>query len=329
MQLKGIDVSYAQGNINWDKVKASGIDFAILRCGYGQDVKSQDDKFFERNAKACEELNIPYGVYLYSYATSEEGAIGEANHTLRLLKGKKLSYPVFYDLEDTNTTGQCSNSEILKIAKAYVSALEKEGYKVGIYANKHWFTSKLTQKWYDKYPKWVAQYNKECTYKGTYDMWQYTSSGRVSGIIGNVDMNYCYKDYAPKKEEEKPVQKKPTTTKKPAPEKKSVDEVAKEVLEGKWGNGEVRKKKLKAAGYDYDKVQEKVNDLIYTKGRKVILTNASLYKNSETKKATKKVSGEYYIYDGEKINGRYRITNKEKNCGKKPIWLYVTGFIEI
>lgn len=329
MQLKGIDVSYAQGNINWEKVKASGIDFAILRCGYGQDVKSQDDKFFERNAKACEELNIPYGVYLYSYATSEEGAIGEAQHTLRLLKGKKLSYPVFYDLEDTNTTGQCSNSEILKIAKAYVAEIEKAGYKVGIYANKHWFTSKLTQKWYDKYPKWVAQYNKECTYKGTYDMWQYTSSGRVSGIIGNVDMNYCYKDYAPKKEEEKPVQKKPTTTWKPVPEKKSVDEVAKEVLEGKWGNGEVRKNKLKAAGYDYDKVQEKVNDLIYTKGRKVTLTNASLYKNSSTKKATKKISGEYYIYDGEKINGRYRITNKAKNCGKKPIWLYVTGFIEI
>lgn len=321
MRFKGIDVSYAQGNINWNKVKKSGIDFAILRCGYGQDIVSQDDKFFEKNAKACEELNIPYGVYLYSYATSEEGAKGEARHTLRLLKGKKLSYPVFYDLEDANTTGKCSNSEILKIAKAYVDALEKEGYKVGIYANKHWFTTKLTQKWYDKYPKWVAQYNNKCTYEGTYDMWQYTSSGRVSGINGCVDMNYCYKDYAPKKEDEKPEK---TTTK-----KKSVDEIAKEVIEGKWGNGDTRKKKLKAAGYDYDKVQEKVNDLIYTKGRKVTLTNASLYKDSSTKKATKKVSGEYYIYDGERINGRYRITNKAKNCGKKPIWLYVTGFIKI
>ena len=335
IKLKGIDVSYAQGNINWERVKASGIDFAILRCGYGQDVMAQDDKFFERNAKACEELNIPYGVYLYSYATSENGAIGEAKHTLRLLKGRKLSYPVFYDLEDTNSTGQCSNSEILKIAKAYVGEIEKAGYKVGIYANKHWFTSKLTQKWYDKYPKWVAQYNKECTYNGTYDMWQYTSSGRISGILDNVDMNYCYTDFcsAEKKEEEVPVKEEP---KKTTIKKKSVDEIAKEVLEGKWGNGDERKKKLKAAGYDYDKVQARVNELIasskpktYKKGDKVTLKNKPLYKNSETKKATKNVNGDYYIYDGEKINGRYRITNKAKNCGKKPIALRVTGFIEL
>lgn len=328
IKLKGIDVSYAQGNIDWKRVKASGIDFAILRCGYGQDLISQDDKFFERNAKACEELDIPYGVYLYSYATSENGAIGEAKHTLRLLKGKKLSYPVFYDLEDTNTTGQCSNSEILKIAKAYVAEIEKEGYKVGIYANKHWFTSKLVQKWYDKYPKWVAQYNKECTYNGTYDMWQYTSSGRVSGIIGNVDMNYCYKDYVAESKPEAPVKETP---------KKSITEVAKECLNGVWGNGDERKKKLKAAGYDYDKVQAKVNELIaasskpktYKKGDKVALKNKPLYKNSETKKVTKNVNGDYYIYDGEKINGRYRITNNAKNCGKKPMALRVTGFIEL
>ena len=243
IKLKGIDVSYAQGNINWEKVKASGIAFAILRCGYGQDIMSQDDKFFERNAKACEELNIPYGVYLYSYATSETGAIGEAKHTLRLLKGKKLSYPVFYDLED-ESTGKCTNSEILKIAKAYVAELEKEGYKVGIYANKHWFTSKLTQKWYDNYPKWVAQYNNECTYKGTYDMWQYTDKGKVSGISGNVDMNYCYTEFAAETKPNAPVQEAP---------KKNIDELAKEVLTGGiWGNGEERKNKLKAAGYDYD-----------------------------------------------------------------------------
>lgn len=318
IKIKGIDVSYAQGNINWNKVKASGIDFAILRCGYGQDIASQDDEFFERNAKACEELSIPYGVYLYSYATSEEGAKGEAQHTLRLLKGKKLSYPVFYDLEDANTTGKCSNAEILKIAKAYVSALEKEGYKVGIYANKHWFTTKLTQEWYDKYPKWIAQYNNECTYQGTYDMWQYTSSGTVNGIVGNVDMNYCYTNFVFKKE---------------TAAKKTVNELAQEVLDGKWGNGQARKDALAKAGYDYNKVQDKVNELIgkqkvYTKGSAIVLSDASLYASSDASKVTKKISGTYYIYDGEKVNGRYRITNKKANCGKKPVWLRVTGWIK-
>ena len=120
--------------------------------------------------------------------------------------------------------------------------------------------------------------------------------------------------------------------------KKSVTAVAQEVLDGKWGNGEVRKKKLKAAGYDYNKVQAKVNELLalteskpktYKKGDKVVLTREKLY-NSFTAKTTKHTaSGTYYIYDGVKSNGRYRITNKAKNCGKKPMWLYVTGFVEI
>ncbi|MBO5463474.1 MAG: hypothetical protein J6A49_09225, partial [Clostridia bacterium] len=120
--------------------------------------------------------------------------------------------------------------------------------------------------------------------------------------------------------------------------KKSITAVAQEVLDGKWGNGEVRKKKLKAAGYDYNKVQAKVNELIaltesklktYKKGDKVVLTREKLY-NSFTAKTTKyTVSGTYYIYDGVKSNGRYRITNKAKNCGKRPMGLYVTGFVEI
>ncbi len=125
---------------------------------------------------------------------------------------------------------------------------------------------------------------------------------------------------------------KPKTTK-----KKSIDEVAKEVLDGKWGNGDARKSALTKAGYDYAKVQARVNELVerayvpksIAKGDKVTLKNAALYRNSTTSKVSKNVSGTYYIYDGEKINGRYRITNKAANCGKKPVWLYVTGFVKI
>ena len=95
---RGIDVSSYQGRIDWTKVKPF-IDFAIIRCGYGNDIKSQDDVYYERNTQMCEELKIPYGVYLFSYATNLDEARSEVEHTLRLIKGKHLEYPVFLDVE--------------------------------------------------------------------------------------------------------------------------------------------------------------------------------------------------------------------------------------
>ena len=189
---KGIDVSIHQGNINWDKVKADGIEFAILRCGYGSDFTYQDDGQFKKNAKECERLGIPYGVYLYSYATNIEKACSEADHVLRVIKGCKLDYPVYYDLEDANTTGKCSKDMLGKIAEAFCNRIEKAGYKVGIYANLYWFNNLLTDARFNQWDKWIAQYNTECTYKGKYVMWQYTDKGKVNGINGNVDMNYYY-----------------------------------------------------------------------------------------------------------------------------------------
>ena len=260
---KGIDVSSWQGNIDWDKVKADGIQFAILRCGYGSDMTSQDDKYFARNVKECERVGMPFGLYIYSYADSLEKAKSEAAHTLRLLKGLKPQYPIYYDLEDAKTTGQCSKDLILEMAKIFVETLEKEGYWVGIYANKYWNTSYLTDKWYDSKARWIAQYHTECTYKGDYGIWQYSSSGKVNGIKGNVDMNYAYIDYptliknsgkngfvavsAPK----------PITN--PTPAKKTNEQIAEEVLDGLWGNGTERKNKLTAAGYDYNAIQTIVN----------------------------------------------------------------------
>lgn len=194
MKLKGIDVSHHQGAIDWNKVK-SQIDYAILSVGYGDNITSQDDKQFHRNAKECARLGIPFGVYIYSYAKSKTQAKSEADHVLRLLKGYKLDYPVYYDLEDANTTGKCSNKLIADMAEVFCNAIEKAGYWSGIYANTSWFTNKLTDSRFNKWVKWVAQYNSVCTYKGKHDMWQYASDGRVNGISGNVDMNYCYVDY--------------------------------------------------------------------------------------------------------------------------------------
>lgn len=190
----GIDVSEWQGVIDWEKVKPS-IDFAILRCGYGRDLAGQDDACFARNASECERLGIPYGVYLFSYATSVEAARSEGAHVLRLLKGRKPRYPVFYDLEDGETTGTLDNSRILEIAKAFVEVVEAAGFAVGIYANYHWNTTKLTDPWYDTKHRWIAQYNDTNDYEGIYDIWQYSSSGTVPGVPGNCDMNYGYVEY--------------------------------------------------------------------------------------------------------------------------------------
>lgn len=195
MALKGIDVSYWNGAVDWNKVKAAGIKFAILRCGYSTTGK---DSTFERNVKECERVGIPWGAYLYSYAESVDEARKELQNCLASLKGKKPSYPIYYDLEDGSTTGKCSNSTILSMAKVFVEGLEKAGYWAGIYANLNWFTTKLTDPWYDKKAKWVAQYNDNCTYKKEYGMWQYTSDGKINGINGRFDMNWSYVDYQAK-----------------------------------------------------------------------------------------------------------------------------------
>ncbi|MBD5134575.1 MAG: hypothetical protein HDT39_01220 [Lachnospiraceae bacterium] len=185
----GIDVSYHNGDIDWSRVK-SNIDYAILRVGYGNNMSEQDDKKWFYNANECQRLGIPFGVYIYSYATNTAEAASEADHVLRLINGYKLTYPVYYDLEDARTTGLLSAQEKGDLAQTFCSRIQDAGYKVGIYANTYWFTNLLTDSRFSAWEKWVAQYNTECTYKGTYKMWQYSSDGYVDGINGRVDVNY-------------------------------------------------------------------------------------------------------------------------------------------
>ena len=189
---KGIDVSEWQGNIDWNRVRNTDVEFAIIRCGFAGNYSKYDDKKFVRNVKECQRLGIPFGVYLYSYAQDVEDAKDEANHTLRLLQGLNLSYPVFYDLEENSVMSTVSKSTIAKVAETYVSMIKAAGYNCGVYANLYWFNNYLTDPYFDSVMKWVAQYNVECNYQKYYSMWQGTSSGYVDGIAGNVDINVTF-----------------------------------------------------------------------------------------------------------------------------------------
>ena len=188
---KGIDVSEHNGIIDWNKVKSDGIDYAIIRCGYGSNYTNQDDKQWLHNVTECERLGIPYGVYLYSYADTLEKAKSEANHTLRLLKGHSPSYPVYYDLED-NKVAVLSSSMKGQIAEIFCNTIASAGYEVGIYSSLNWWNEVLVDYRFKNasWSKWVAQWNSKCTYGEKYDAWQCASNGKVNGINGPVDLNF-------------------------------------------------------------------------------------------------------------------------------------------
>lgn len=190
---KGIDVSSWQGNINWEEVKKN-VDFAIIRCGYGNDRLTQDDNKFEQNTKECERLNIPYGVYLYSYATTIAEAESEVQHTLRLIKNKKLEYPVFLDVE-SDVQKKLSNETLVNVVEHYCNKMEEAGYYVGIYANLDWFVNRLNSNKLEKFDHWLAQWSSEPTYTKPFGIWQYTSKLNILGINGLVDGDIAYKDY--------------------------------------------------------------------------------------------------------------------------------------
>lgn len=196
-KYRGIDVSSAQGAIDWAKVKASGlVDFAMLRSSYGWQAEGteQYDKQFRANVKGCEDNNIPFGIYHYSYCVVPENARREARYFLKAIEGVKPDYPVFFDIEDPThrklTKAQCS-----KIAADFCDEVEKAGYRVGIYSYRNFLVDKIDQSLLDEYDIWVAETGDKTLYSGAYTMWQYSWKGQVDGIRGNVDLDMCYTDY--------------------------------------------------------------------------------------------------------------------------------------
>ncbi len=191
---KGIDVSHHNGVIDWKKVKQSGeVDFALIRAGYGQ-VITQKDKQFENNYKGCKDNNIPVGVYWYSYAKSVKDAIEEAKICLEIIKDKQFEYPILFDIEEKSqmALGKDICSEI---CIAFCSYLEEHGYFAGVYTFDSFANTSITDNVKNRYTMAIARLGSEPKYS-CYDIWQYSWTGKVDGISGDVDLDYCYKDYS-------------------------------------------------------------------------------------------------------------------------------------
>lgn len=236
----GIDVSKWQGRIDWPRVK---VDFAILRAG----ISTSKDARFEDNYAGATAAGIPVGVYWYLKAMTVEAAHREAAACIKAIAGKSLSYPVYADIEEAAQL-RLGRDKLTAIAAAFLADIEAAGFFAGLYSSKSHLETCFTAEIRERYAVWVAHYGVgQTTYSGRYGMWQHTDKGTVDGITGAVDLDIAYEDYpaiiggtAPKPE-------------------KSVADLAAEVLAGMWGNGDERRERLTAAGYDYAAVQAEVN----------------------------------------------------------------------
>lgn len=194
----GIDVSTWQGSIDWKKVKAAGVEFAFIRLGYrgyGSGTLVLDD-WFERNIKGATAAGVKVGVYFFTQAINEREAVEEASMCLQYVKGYNLAYPIAIDIEDAGSASARTNSltteQRTKICIAFCETIRNAGYSAAVYANKYYFTSMLNTPQLEKYIIWLAHYTTATNYNRRYDIWQHSSTGRVDGISGNVDMNISY-----------------------------------------------------------------------------------------------------------------------------------------
>lgn len=190
----GIDVSEHQGVIDWKAVSKGSVDFAIIRAGYAwNDTNDHTDKYFKQNVDQAKKHNIPIGAYHYSYATTVEEAEKEAAFFLSLVDGIQFDYPLYYDIED-ECQDDLSQKELTDIVIAFLEEVKKAGYYVGLYTNPS-HIEQLDMERLKEYDLWIANYNVQNIYEGPFGMWQYTCFGKVHGIEGDVDLNYCYYDY--------------------------------------------------------------------------------------------------------------------------------------
>lgn len=286
MSRKIIDLSIwnSGGSIDWKSVKKD-IDGVILRIGYrgyGEGTLKTDSKFKEY-ANNCVKYNIPFGVYWFAQEITEKESKETAEYIANILKDYKLSYPVYYDVEYSgakNNTGRADklNKDIrTKCTIAFCESIKKFGYVPGIYSSEDWYKNMLYYDKIKKYSIWCAKWNSnsgspEIPPKIQYDIWQYTSKGKISGINGNVDISLeltALIDTENKTNE------------------KSITDLALEVIAGKWGVGDERKKALTSMGYNYDRIQKTVNSIlandktqIFKIGDKVKLKSNAVYSNN-------------------------------------------------
>ena len=197
-EIRGIDVSKWQGEIDWKKVKAAGIKFAMIRLGYGSSKGDACglDGYFEKNVKNAIAAGIDIGCYFYSYATSVAAAKKEAAYVINVLQKYKgvFTYPVAFDLEDKTQQG-LGKQVLTDMVIAFGDAIEKAGFYCSLYSNPSWMKSYLDADRVKRFDLWLAHWTDKTNYAGAYGMWQNSSSGKVNGINGNVDTDFAYKDY--------------------------------------------------------------------------------------------------------------------------------------
>ena len=194
--LRGIDVSKWQGDINWKKVASSGIDFVMIRSSYGSE---HTDEMLKKNVEGCEKYGIDYGFYHYTYAKTADEAKQEAKYFLSRIKNFDPTYPVVLDIEEEYFK-KMSRKQVTDIIAAFMTELENAGYYAAVYSYAIFFRDNVDMSRIEKYDIWVASWGDEeklnDSYDGHYGMWQYSATGSVNGIDGEVDLNYAYKNYA-------------------------------------------------------------------------------------------------------------------------------------
>lgn len=248
----GIDVSEHRGNIDWNSVK-SQINFAILRLGWiGNKNNHTLDTEFERNYSECKRLGIPVGVYIYNYCNCEDTAKQGAEWVLQHLQGKSLELPIYIDMEDKSIEG-LGKEKLTNICIAFNTVIEQVGMWAGVYANLNWYNNYLNKNIIkEKYTTWIAHYTSgENKYEGEYDIWQNSSSGKISGINGNVDTNYMYRDLIAEIGNTE-------QTATPNTISGSTLELVERTMNGEFGDGNIRKNAL---GNRYNEVQNMINHI--------------------------------------------------------------------
>ena len=295
MALKGIDVSQWQGNIDWQKVKGAGVQFAMLRAGYG---RNNLDTKFHRNAQGAAAAGIPVGLYWFSYALNVEIAREEAQYAVELAKKYKITWPIAYDLEYDTVSYAVKNGVTItkslatQMAIAFCEEIKRLGYIPMVYTNldylnRYFDRSKLP------YDLWYAQYASTASVADK-EIWQYSSKGSVPGIAGNVDMNHGYKDYG-NGGDSKPD---PAPTPSPAPSGTTLN-LAVAVMQGKYGAGQDRKNAL---GTRYQEVQDFINHIASASTDTLVAeVMQGKYGNGETRKT---VLGGRYKAVQDKIDGK-------------------------
>ncbi len=193
----GIDVSKWNGEIDWDKVKAAGVEFAIIRAGYRGSVTGSlvQDPYFEANMRGAAASGVETGVYFFTQAVNEVEAVEEASAVLKMIQEYELKYPIFIDTEGAGGNGRADGLDQetrTLVCEAFCRTIENAGYEAGVYASRNWYNNNLAVDRLEQYYIWLAEYRSAPLYQGYYQMWQYTSKGQIDGIKGNVDLNISY-----------------------------------------------------------------------------------------------------------------------------------------